>query len=151
MSITLQAITQQQLTSFEKQSILDHAVDLHLIGSDEADHAGFDLIEARAENITNLFRVLSQGDSVGVLYVQPFKNLPYHLEITILIHTHHRGKHITGDAVSQLESLLKQNSKAATLCAAVREHNPLRHELTSFLLKHGYQYNTEHMTFMKRL
>ena len=115
MSITLLKIRQQQLTHFEKQSILDHAVDLHLIGSDEADHAGFDLIEAKAESVTNVFRVLSNGESVGIMYVQPFKDLPDHHEMTVLIHTNHRGKHITADAVSQLEALLKQKPEVTTL------------------------------------
>jgi hypothetical protein len=151
MSITLQEISQQQLTQFEKQSILDHAVDLHLVGSDETDHAGFDLIEAKAEIVSNLFRVVSGNESVGLLYVLPFKNLQCHLEMTILIHASHRGQHITADAVSELEKVIKPEDGGVTLCATVREHNPLRHELTHFLLKHGYQYNSEHMAFMKKL
>jgi len=151
MTIALSEINQHQLTDPEKESILNHAIDLHLLGSDEADHAGFDIIEARAD-VKYMFRLTQDGEKVGVMYILPFKNLPDHYEMTILIHDEHRGKHITADAVSQVEATLKRLlGGKATLCATVREHNPMRQELTNFLLKHGYIYNTHHMAFMKTL
>ena len=150
MTIALQEITQPQLTAFEKESILNHAVDLHLVGTDEADDAGFDLIDAKAEGVTHLFRITVDGKNAGVMYVLPFRNLPQHYEMTILIYPSHRGRHITAEAVSQLEQLMKSQG-TVTLCATVREHNPMRQELTSFLIKQGYRYNSEQMAFLKRL
>jgi hypothetical protein len=148
----LHEIRQQQLTDFEKQSVLAHAVDLHLVGSDEADHAGFELIEARAETVLHLFRITFDNKPAGILYLLPLANIPDHVEMTVLIYEGFRGKHITAEAVGQLESFL--SSKRAgplTLCATVREHNPLRKELTAFLLRHGYHYSSEHMSFVKKL
>lgn len=150
MAIALQEIRQQQLSVFEKESILSHAVDLHLVGTDEADDAGFDLIEARADSVTHLFRITLDGNPVGVMYVQPFRNLPHHYEMTILIHPGHRGKHITAEAVSQLERQMKAQGNV-TQCATVREHNPMRQELTNLLLKLGYEYNPSLMAFVKQL
>jgi len=150
MTTALQEITQLQLTAFEKESILSHAVDLHLVGTDEADDAGFDLIDAKAEGVTHLFRITVDGKNAGVIYVLPFRNLPQHYEMTILIYASHRGQHITAEAVSQLERVMKSGGKA-TLCATVREHNPMRQELTRFLLKQGYAYDSEQMAFMKKL
>ena len=150
MNIALQEISQQQLSAFEKESILRHAVDLHLVGTDEPDDAGFDLIEARAANVKHLFRIVSEGSNAGVMYVQPFRDLPQHYEMTILILPGHRGKHITAEAVSQLERQMKTQGNV-TLCATVREHNPMRQELTNLLLKQGYQYNSTQMAFTKVL
>ncbi len=150
MTIALQEISQLQLTAFEKESILSHAVDLHLVGTDEADDAGFDLIDAKAEGVTHLFRITVDGKNAGVIYVLQFRNLPQHYEMTILIYPSHRGQHITTDAVSQLERVMKLRGQV-TLCATVREHNPMRQELTRFLLKQGYQYNSEQMAFVKKL
>ena len=150
MTIALQEISQQQLTAFEKESILNHAVDLHLVGTDEPDDAGFDLIEAKAKGVTHLFRITADGKNAGVMYVLPFRDLPQHYEMTILIYASHRGQHITAEAVSQLERVMKSGGKV-TLCATVREHNPMRQELTSFLLKQGYAYNSEQMAFMKKV
>jgi hypothetical protein len=150
MTVVLLEITQRQLTDFEKESILNHAIDLHLLGSDETDNAGFDIIEAKADKVKHLFRITLQGENIGVMYVLPFKDLDHHFEMTILIYEKFRGKHITADAVSQLETRMKSIAKV-TLCATVREHNPLRQDLTKLLLRLGYTYSPEHMAFMKKL
>lgn len=148
----LKEITQGELTEAERASILGHAVDLHLLGSDEADHEGFDIIESRGERVRHLFRIVHEGKSAGVMYVVPFAGLAGHYEMTILIHDEFRGKHLTSDAVSQLETILRSRMKdAQALCAIVREHNPLRRELTEFLLRHGYRYVPDHLAFIKKL
>jgi hypothetical protein len=148
----IQEIRQHQLTEFEKQSILDHAVDLHLVGSDEADHAGFELIEARAETVLHLFRITFENKPAGILYLLPLAKIRDHVEMTVLVYEAFRGKHITAEVVGQLESFLSSGrASSVSLCATVREHNPLRKELTAFLLRHGYQYSSEHMSFIKKL
>lgn len=152
MKIELMEISQEHLTQTEKESILAHAVDLHLLGSDEADHAGFDLIRGTEDRLKHLLRIRSDGHDVGIMYVLPFDNRPDHYEMTILVHDRFRGKHITGDAVSRLEEFVRSAANVpVVLCATVREHHPLRRELTDFLLRHGYSYSPERMTFDKRL
>jgi hypothetical protein len=148
----LHEIDQQELTSFEKQSILDHAVELHLVGSDEADHAGFELIDAKADTVLHLFRITFDNEPAGLLYLLPLGAVPDHIEMTVLIHETFRGKHLTSEVVAQIEHFLSsKHAGTITLCATVREHNPLRKELTAFLLRHGYQYSPEYMSFVKTL
>ena len=150
--VTLNAINQHDLTASERESILAHAVDLHLLGSDEVDHEGFDIVEEKGSNVSHLFRITHDGQPAGVVYLLPFANLPGHYEMTILIHPGFRGRHLTAEAVSLLESFVRTSVAGARgLCATVREHNPLRGELTEFLLRHGYRYVPQHLAFIKAL
>lgn len=150
--MTLDEITQQQLTEPEKESILAHAVDLHLRGSEEADHEGFNVVEKSGLKVKHLFRITVEGKPAGVIYLLPFADLPGHFEMTILIHETFRGRHLTGEAVSLLESFMRSRmGDARAVCAKVHEHSPLRRELTEFLLRHGYSYEPAHLAFIKSL
>lgn len=152
MGIVLEEIRARDLTPAERHSILSHAVDLHLLGSDEMVDVGFDILAEEETNIEHLFRIKSDNENVGVMYLFPFANLRDHLEMTILIHESFRGKHFTLEAVSSLEKLLTSRSPSSlSLCATVRDHNPLRKELIGFLLKQGYEYNPAHAAFIKRI
>jgi len=152
MSVLLEEIQSKDLTTEERQSILTHAVDLHLLGSDEKVDVGFEILEHRETGVKHLFRIKSDHANAGIIYVFPFGYVPGHLEMTILIHESFRGRHLTSEAVSALESFLASRSQTALLlCATVRDHHPLRKELTEFLLKHGYQYAPEHQAFIKKI
>jgi RimJ/RimL family protein N-acetyltransferase len=152
MTLVLEDISPQQLSPEERQSILSHAVDLHLLGSDENVDVGFDLLAQKTSDVKHVFRVRSGNEHVGVLYLFPFRDLPGHLEMTILIHEPYRGRHFTSDVVSALERFLTSRfSTPLALCATIRDHNPLRKELTAFLQKHGYRYEPGHEAFIKRI
>ncbi len=150
--MTLDEITQQQLTDQEKESILAHAVDLHLRGSEEADHEGFNVVEKNGLQVKRLFRIKEEGKPAGIMYLLPFRDLSGHFEMTILIHEAFRGRHLTGEAVSLLENFMRTRMvDARAVCAKVHEHSPLRRELTEFLLRHGYRYEPAHLAFIKSL
>jgi len=150
--VTLNAISQHDLTASERESVLAHAVELHLLGSDEADHEGFDIAEEKGSNVTHLLRITRDGQPAGIMYLLPFADLPGHYEMTILIHPEFRGRHLTAEAVSLLENFVRTSVAGARgLCATVREHNPLRAELTEFLLRHGYRYVPQQLAFIKTL
>ena len=152
MSIRLEPITPKGLTPQEKDSILSHAIDLHLVGSDEADSVGFDIVERKSTNVLHLLRALDGKNYVGVVYVLPVPGANDMAEMTVLIYPEFRGKHYTALMVEQIEQFLGTHGrKPPTLCAAVHDHNPMRKELTEFLLRHGYTYSPEHRMFVKRL
>lgn len=152
VAIVLQEIRASDLSPQEKQSILSHAVDLHLLGSDEMVDVGFDILAQKETNVSHLFRIKLENENAGVMYLFPFAGLKDHLEMTILIHEPFRGKHLTVEAVSSLEKLLASRSQSSlSVCATVRDHNPLRKELTGFLSKQGYQYKPEHQAFIKKI
>ncbi len=152
MALALEEVRAKDLTPQEKQSILSHAVDLHLLGSDEMVDVGFDILAERETNVKYLFRIKLDNENAGVMYLFPFASLKDHVEMTILIHEPFRGKHLTVEAVSSLEKLLSSRSQSSlSLCATVRDHNPLRKELTGFLLKQGYEYKPEHQAFIKNI
>ena len=152
MALVLEEVRANDLTPQEKQSILSHAVDLHLLGSDDMVDVGLDILAQKETNVTHLFRIKLDNENAGVMYLFPFAGLKDHLEMTILIHEPFRGKHLTVEAVSSLEKLLASSSPASlSLCATVRDHNPLRKELIGFLMKQGYQYRPEHQAFIKKI
>ena len=152
MALVLEEIRSKDLTAEEKQSILSHAVDLHLLGSDEHVDVGFDILAQRETNVRHLLRIKSDNANAGVIYVFPFSKVPNHFEMTILIHESFRGQHLTSQAVSSLENFLVSKSPTSlSLCATVRDHNPYRKELTGFLLRQGYEYKPEHAAFVKKL
>ncbi len=152
MGTVLEEIRSRDLTAQEKEAILAHAADLHLLGSDEMVDVGFDLLAEKETEVKHLLRIKSDGASAGVIYVFPFGSVHDHLEMTILIHEPFRGRHLTSQAVSALESYLASRSRSPfSLCAVVRDHNPLRKELTAFLIKHGFQYIPAHGAFIKKI
>ncbi len=152
MALFLEKIRSKDLTAEEKQSILVHAADLHLLGSDELVDVGFDILAQRDTSVKHLLRIKSDADNAGIIYVFPFRDVPHHFEMTILLHEHFRGQHLTSQAVSTLENfLLAESPSSLSLCATVRDHNPLRKELTGFLLRHGYEYKPEHEAFIKKI
>ena len=153
MPIQLKAISVDDLTPVEQQSILSHAVDLHLVGSDDADSVGFDIVGNRSTKVSHLLRALDGDKSVGIAYVLPVASAKDLLEITVLIFPEHRGKHYMASLVSAVETLLEKQKESSHLLlgAAVHEHNPMRKELTDFLLRHGYDFSSEHRMFVKRL
>jgi hypothetical protein len=149
MALVLEEIRSRDLTVEEKEAILAHAADLHLLGSDEDVDVGFDLLTEKETEVEYLLRIKSDGANAGVIYVFPFGKIPNHLEMTILLYPPFRGQHLTSQAVSSLENYLSSKTSNLFLCATVRDHNPLRKELTGFLLKHGYDYRPEHGAFVK--
>ncbi len=150
--VTLTEIAQSNLTAFERESILAHAVDLHLLSSDEADLKAFDILAPDTGRRSRLFRINSGAEAAGILYVMPFEALPGQQEMTILIHPPFRGRHIASAAVAALEGRIRNDIPGTrSLCASVREHNPLRRELTDFLTREGYRYDPGHMVFVKPL
>ena len=152
MALVLEEARASDLTAEERQSILQHATDLHLLGSDEKVDVGFDILAQRESAVKHLFRLKVDNTNAGVIYVFSFGDLSNHFEMTILIHEAFRGKHFTAEAVSSLEALLASRSTGSlSLCATVRDHNPLRKELTGFLQKHGYEYNPQHTAFIKMI
>lgn len=152
MSIALEPITPKDLTPQEKDSILSHAIDLHLVGSDEADSVGFDIVEKKSTNVLHLFRVVDGKKHVGVVYLLPVQSADDLAEMTVLIYPEFRGKHYTASLVEQIEQFMrKRSTRLEGLCASVHDHNPMRKELTEFLLRHGYGYSPEHRMFLKRL
>jgi hypothetical protein len=151
MSIELKPIVSKDLTSMERESILAHAIDLHLVGSDDADSAGFDIVEKGSPDV-HLLRSVEQGKTVGVTYLLPVPGTSDKLEMTILIFPEFRGKHYTAPMVDAIEGFMRAGKlQRGTLCAAVHDHNPMRKELTEFLLRHGYAYSSELRMFMKRV
>lgn len=152
MTIHLETISLKDLLPQEKESILSHAIDLHLVGSDDADSIGFDIVERKSTNVLSFLRVLDGEKRIGVVYLLPVVNEPNMVEMTVLIHPEFRGKHYTAPMVESIEQFLKNTSpKVPMLCAAVHDHNPMRKELTEFLLRRGYVYSLEHRVFLKRL
>ncbi len=152
MPVTLEEIQSRDLTQTEKDSILAHAIDLHLIGSDEAEHVGFDIIAQKETNVKHLLRIKHENQHVGVIYLFPLGNFTNHLEMTILVHEPFRGRHFTAEAVGQVESMLAAKYPSPiSLCATVQDHNPMRKELTNFLLKHSYHYEPQHSVFIKKI
>ena len=152
MALVLEEVQANKLTAEEKQSILQHATDLHLLGSDEKVDVGFDILAHRESAVKYLFRLKVDNTNAGVIYVFPFGDLSNHFEMTILIHEIFRGKHFTSEAISSLETLLASRYPTLlSLCATVRDHNPLRKELIGFLQKHGYEYNPQHSAFIKKI
>ena len=150
--VYLQEISSIDLSSQEKSSILQHAIDLHLLGSDEVNDPGFDIVEKGSSRVKHLFRINSNGKNVGVLYLFSFNEVNNQFEITILVHQEFRGKHIAGEAMKVLESfVLEKYRKPIHLFASVREHNPLRKELTTLLIRYGYKYSSELQAFTKQL
>lgn len=152
MSVRLNPISVKELTPREQQSILDHAIDLHLVGSDDADSVGFDIVEKRSTNVLHLLRAVDGEQSVGVVYILPVAGAKELLEMTVLIFPEFRGKHYTTSLVDAVETLLKEKgSTALSLGAAVHEHNPMRKELVDFLLRRGYSFSPSNRMFVKRL
>jgi|SRR5713226_4390113 len=152
MSIKLEAISPQDLSSQEKDSILAHAIDLHLVGSDDADSVGFDIVEKKSTSVLHLLRVVDGKQHVGVVYLLPVTSAPDMAEMTVLIYPEYRGKHYTAAMVDHIEKFLRnQSAKLSALCATVHDHNPMRKELTEFLLRHGYSYSPGHRMFVKQL
>jgi hypothetical protein len=152
MPINLEPLSAKDLSPQEKDSILTHAIDLHLVGSDDADSVGFDLVERGSAEVLHILRVKDDGKSIGIVYIMPVPGQTDMVEITVLIFPDFRGKHYTSLFLDAVENFLKrQSSKPLTLCAAVHDHNPLRKELSEFLLRHGYTYSSQHRLFMKRL
>lgn len=152
MAIQLNSISTEDLTLKEKESILSHAIDLHLVGSDDADSAGFDIVENRSANVLRLLRVADSNLSIGVVYLLPVARSADMVEMTVLIFPEFRGKHYTAPMVDAVEQLMRQqHGKSNTLCAAVHDHNPMRKELTEFLLRHGYAYSMDYRLFVKQL
>jgi hypothetical protein len=151
MSIRLEPLSVKDLTSREKDSILTHAIDLHLVGSDDADSVGFDIVEKRSSEVLHILRANDGGQSIGIAYLLPLANRSDMVEMTVLVFPEFRGRHYTASLVDALESFLKQQfAKPPALCAAVHDHNPMRKELSDFLLRHGYSYSPEHRVFVKR-
>ncbi|MBI4546627.1 MAG: hypothetical protein HY707_01500 [Ignavibacteriae bacterium] len=149
--LKLQELTPAELTIQEKESILNHAIDLHLIGSDEVDDPGFDIVEKGSPRAVHILRLVNINQHVGIMYILQ-REAENHFEMTILVHKEFRGKHLTADAVDALEQFMSRTHKSPVyLCASVREHNPLRHELTAFLLRHGYTYSSEEQAFIKQV
>ncbi len=152
MSVQLEPVTPKDLTPQEKDSILSHAIDLHLVGSDEADSVGFDIVGEKSTNVLHLLRVVEARKHIGVVYLLPVPNAKDMAEMTVLIYPEFRGKRFTSVMVEQIERFVKAHSpRTPTLCASVHAHNPMRNELTEFLLRHGYAYSSEHRMFLKRL
>jgi len=152
MSIRLNPISVKELTRVEQESILEHAIDLHLVGSDDADSVGFDIVEKRSTTVLHLLRAVDDEKSVGVVYVLPVRGAKDLVEMTVLIFSEFRGKHYTGSLVDAVETFLRENHTATlSLGAAVHDHNPMRNELTDFLLRHGYSYSPAHRLFVKPL
>jgi hypothetical protein len=152
MSIHVQPLSLQDLTQQEKDSILAHAIDLHLVGSDDADSVGFDIVEKGSANVLHILRAIDGTERIGIAYILPLAGHTDMVEMTVLIFPEYRGKHYTGPLVSAIENFLKQQSpNPPTLCAAVHDHNPMRKELSEFLLRHGYTYSSQHRLFTKRL
>jgi hypothetical protein len=146
----LQEIQSSELSVHEKESILNHAIDLHLLGSDDVTDPGFDLVDRGSSRVRHLFRILNDNKHAGVVYVFPFGERPHRYQMTMLIYEKFRGRHLTSQAVDALEAFLAERyGEPIELCAEVREHNPLRHELTAFLQKHGYAYSSADRAFVK--
>ncbi|HEY4643505.1 MAG TPA: GNAT family N-acetyltransferase [Bacteroidota bacterium] len=150
MSLRLEEIRSKDLTTEERQSIFDHALDLHLVGGEEVDNLTLDILE-RDGSVKHLLRIVDGLERVGVLYILPVASQEGHLEMTILVHGRSRGKGYTAQAVQALEAWLSQKYRSISLCATVREHNPLRKELTKFLIESGYLYEPEKGMFVKKL
>ena len=149
--LKIQEINRQQLTPVEKESILQHAIDLHLIGSDDVEDPGFDIVEQGSERVKHILRLIVDHQNVGVMYVHEGK-VDRHFEMTILVHHEFRGRHLTAEAVDALEKfMLNRTDRPVYLCAAVHDHNPFRRELTSFLLRHDYAYSPTVQMFVKVL
>ena len=152
MHINLKPISAKDLTAQEKDSILSHAIDLHLVGSDEADSVGFDIVEKRSTNVLHFLRVFDGPQVIGVAYLLPVLNEPAMIEMTVLIFPAFRGKHYTAPMVESIEQFLHNHHPTSiALCAVVHDHNPMRRELTEFLLRHGYRYSPQHSMFVKKL
>ena len=152
MPVVIESIQTSELSDQEKESILAHAIDLHLVGSDDADSIGFDLVEKKSTTVQHILRVTSEGKPLGVVYLLPVPSSPDRLEMTVLVHEEYRGKHYTAPIVEKIEEFLRiSTSKTFALCAAVHDHNPMRHELTQFLLRHGYSYDSVKAMFVKLL
>lgn len=151
MMIMLQELRAKDFTPEEKDSIFRHALDLHLIGGEEVENLTLDILEREDERVKHLLRIKDVETNVGVLYLLPVESRPDHLEMTILIHEGSRGKGFTAQAVHALESWLAARYPALSLCATVREHNPLRKELTKFLIDNGYRYEPEVGRFVKKV
>lgn len=152
MPIKLEPISAKDLTPQEKESILSHAIDLHLVGSDDADSVGFDLVERKSTTVLHLLRIVDGNKHIGIVYLLPVPNSENMVEMTVLIFPEFRGKHYTSPMVESIEKFLQVRSpNPLTLCAAVHEHNPMRRELTEFLLRHGYVYSSTQRMFLKQL
>jgi hypothetical protein len=150
--LNLQEIRPSDLKAEEKQSILQHAIDLHLLGSDEVDDPGFDIVAKGSNEMEHILRITDDGDNVGVVYIFPFRAVTHYFEMTILIHDRFRGKHLTALSVGAVERYMTDHhQKPLSLCASVRDHNPLKQELTAFLLRHGYSYSSMHRMFIKSI
>ena len=151
MPLVLEEVHSMDLTSEEKQSIFSHALDLHLVGGEEVENLTLDILEKEDQNVRHLLRIKKEEQHVGVLYVLPVFSQQHHLEMTILIHAQNRGKGYTAQAVHALEALLSAKYDKLFLCATVREHNPLRKELTKFLIENDYTYNSGMGMFVKKM
>ncbi|MFQ5797946.1 MAG: GNAT family N-acetyltransferase [Bacteroidota bacterium] len=151
MPLVLEEVRSKDLTSEEKRSIFDHALDLHLVGGEEVENLTLDILEKEDQNVRHLLRIKMGDEHVGVLYLLPVSSQQHHLEMTILIHGQSRGRGYTAQAVHALEAWLAARYDVLFLCANVREHNPLRKELTKFLIENGYVYNPGMGMFVKKL
>ena len=152
MAIQLKPISTNDLTFQEKESILNHAIDLHLVGSDNVDSAGFDIVEKGSKDVLQMLRVLDQKESIGVVYLLPVEKSREKVEMTVLVFPEFRGKHYTAPIVDAVEQFLEQQrGTISVLGAAVHDHNPMRKELTGFLIRHGYVYAPEQRLFVKKL
>lgn len=152
MSLRIEAIHAADLTRQERESILAHAIDLHLVGSDEADSVGFDLVEKRSTAVAYLLRVVDGSEHVGVAYVMPAVGHPTLLEMTVLVHEAFRGRHYAGSMIELVEQYLRNASREKIfLGAAVHEHVPMRQQLTGLLLRHGFSYSSQHGMFVKQI
>ena len=150
--LRLHEIKASELTTQEKDSILSHAIELHLLGSDEVDDPGFDIVEQSVTKVKHILRIQDNGNFVGVMYIFPVAGAKERLEMTILIHEMFRGKHYTTSAVDEAEKFISSRYPNPTyVCASVREHNPLRQELTEFLMRHGYEYAAKEQLFTKQI
>lgn len=152
MPIYLEPLSAKDLSPQEKDSILTHAIDLHLVGSDDADSVGFDIVERGSADVLHILRAKDTDKNIGIVYILPVRGQTDMVEMTMLIFPEFRGKHYTTLLVDAVENFLKrESSKPPTLCAAVHDHNPMRKELSEFLFRHGYTYSFPHRLFIKRL
>lgn len=152
MTVRVEPLSIKDLSLKEKDSILSHAIDLHLVGSDDADSIGFDIVEKQATQVLHILRAKDGDQNIGIAYVLPLASKRDMVEMTVLLFPEFRRKHYTAPLVDALESFLRlQYSTPPMLCAAVHDHNPMRKELTEFLLRHGYTYSSDHRLFLKRL
>lgn len=152
MPLRLEPLSYNDLTPREKEFILAYAIDLHLVGSDDADSVGFDIVEKPSAEVLHLLRAVDGNSTVGVAYLLPVSGSKNMVEMTVLVFPECRGKHYTALLVNAIEQFMRdRHSQPPVLCAAVHDHNPMRKELSEFLMRHGYGYSSVHRFFTKRL